>query len=96
MDISSSSTAVVEQPSPCCNGKHRTSRFNQNKFVQRVAVPYCKLYVVCFEIKEKYINNNIISVLISQWFSGSSSSSLGFYNSQHPEVVLLPSMGLAP
>ena len=36
----------------------------------------------------------IISALISQWFSGSSSS--GFHSSQHPKVALLPPMGLAP
>ena len=36
----------------------------------------------------------IISALISQWFSGSSSS--GFHSSQHPKVALLLPMGLAP
>ena len=39
VDVSLSSASVVEQPSPWQDGKQRTSGFNQNEFVQRVAVP---------------------------------------------------------
>ena len=66
MDVSSSSAALAEQPS-WCDGKRRTSRFNQNYLVDLKFSGW--LYLTnyskfCF-VLHKNINK---SELFSQWF----------------------------
>ena len=62
MDVSSRSAAVAEQPSPCSDGKRRTSRFSQHWFVDLkfsgwpYLTNYGKFYFVCFVLCQN-INN---------------------------------------